>query len=176
MLEAISKNWWHLLIRGLLVLIFGLIALLNPGIVLASLLLYLGVIAIIGGIVAIIASFRMETDKMAGIIEGIIMIIIGLLFLFAPGFVLTSIVFFIGIWALISGIMQIVYAIKLRKIISGEWIAILGGIISIIFAFVLFFNVVGSAAALVMVIGAFALISGILQIILSFKIKGLKSA
>jgi uncharacterized membrane protein HdeD (DUF308 family) len=175
MLEAIQKHWWYLLIRGILILLFGLFALFSPGAVLVSLLLYLGIVAFLGGIFTIVGSiFSKDEGKMSGILEGLLYLILGILFMWAPGFLLASIVYFIAIWALISGIMQIVYAIKLRKIIENEWIAIVGGVISIIFALILFFNVVASANALVMTLGVFAIISGILQIMLSFKIKGLK--
>lgn len=175
MIEALQKNWWTFLVRGILVLIFGLLALFSPGAVLASLLLYLGIVALLGGIFTIIGSIVSKGDgKMSGILEGIIYLIIGILFIASPVFVLASIVYFIGIWALISGVMQIIFALKLRKVIENEWIAVIGGIISIIFALVLFFNVAASANAVVMVIGVFAIISGIMQMILSFKIKGLK--
>lgn len=76
---------------------------------------------------------------------------------------------------MISGILQIVYAIKLRKIIQNEWIAIVSGVLSVIFALVLFFNVVSSANAIIMVLGAFAIVSGILYMMLAFKLKGLKN-
>lgn len=175
MIEAIQKHWWHLLIRGILFLLFGLFALFSPGAVLASIILYLGIVGIVGGLFTIIGTLMSKDEgKMTGILEGLLYIVIGLLFLFAPGFVLTSLVYFIGIWALITGIMQIVYAIRLRKVIENEWIAIVGGIISVIFALVLFFNVLASASAIVMVLGIFAMLFGLLQIMLSFKLKGLK--
>lgn len=176
MIEAIQKHWWYLLIRGILLIVLGLLALFSPGIVLVSLLLYLGIVAVLGGIFTIIGSiFSKDEGKFGGVLEGLIYLAIGLLFIFAPGFVLSSIVYFIAFWALISGILQIVYAIKLRKIIQNEWIAIVSGVLSVIFALVLFFNVVSSANAIIMVLGAFAIVSGILYMMLAFKLKGIKN-
>ncbi len=174
MIEALQKSWWTVLVRGILILLFGLFALFSPGAVLASIIFYLGFVAAISGIFTIIGSiFSKDEGKMTGVLEGVIYLIIGILFIASPMFVLASLVYFVAIWALISGIMQIIYAIKLRKVISSEWIAILSGVISIIFAVVLFSNVVASGNAVVMVIGIFAIISGIMYIMLSFKIKGL---
>lgn len=177
MIEALQKSWWTVLLRGILLLLFGLFALFSPGAVLASIILYLGIVAAISGIFTIIGSiFSKHEGKMMGVLEGLIYLIIGIVFIASPLFVLASLVYFIAIWALISGIMQIIYAIKLRKVIANEWLAIISGIISIIFALVLFSNVVASGNAVVMVIGIFAVISGIMYIMLSFKIKGLGKA
>ena len=177
MIEEIRKNWWLLLVRGLLVLVLGIFAIYSPGAVLATFLLYIGIVALLGGVFTIIATlFSKDSDKMTGILEGLLYLVIGVLFLWSPLFVVASIIYFIAIWALVSGIMQIVSAIRLRKIISNEWIGIVSGIISILFALILFFNVVESANAVIMTFGVFAIISGLLQIMLSFKLKGLRSA
>ena len=177
MIEALQKSWWTILLRGILILLFGLFALFSPGAVLASIILYLGIVAAISGIFTIIGSiFSKDEGKMMGVLEGVIYLIIGILFIASPMFVLASLIYFIAIWALISGIMQIIYAIKLRKVLANEWISIISGIISIIFALVLFSNVVESGNAVVMVIGVFAVLSGIMYIMLSFKIKGLGKA
>lgn len=177
MVEALQKSWWTFLVKGILILIFGLFALFSPGAVLATLIAYLGIVAVLSGIFTIIGSiFSKSEGKISSILEGVIYLLIGILFIASPAFILTSLVYFIAIWALISGIMQIVYAMKLRKVIENEWIAILSGIISIIFALVLFFNVAASANAVIMVIGIFAIVSGIMNMMLSFKIKGLKRA
>ncbi len=176
MLEEIRKKWWLLLVKGLLVLVLGLFAIFSPGAVLATFLLYIGIVALFGGVFTIIATIISKNDKMSGMLEGLLYLIIGILFLWSPVFVVASLVYFIAIWAFISGVMQIVYAIKLRKTISNEWISIVSGIISIVFALILFFNVIESSNAVVMTVGVFAVISGFLQIMLSFKLKGLKNA
>ncbi len=177
MIEAIQKSWWTFLVKGILILIFGLFALFSPGAVLASLITYLGIVAALSGIFTIFGSiFSKGEGNMSSLIEGVIYLLIGILFIVSPAFILTSLVYFVAIWALISGIMQIVYALKLRKVIENEWISILSGIVSVIFALILFFNVAASANAVVMVIGIFAVLIGIMNVMLSFKVKGLKRA
>ena len=80
---------------------------------------------------------------------------------------------FISAWAFISGIFQIAAAIKLRKVIENELLAVTGGFISLIFGIVILFNLIAGAEALVIVFGIFALISGALTVILSLKVRRL---
>ena len=177
MLERIQKNWWLLLLRGILALIFGILAIASPGLVLITLLLYIGIMAVLSGLFLIIEGIAIKSDDRGmRILEGVLSIIFGLMFILAPGFVLSFVMYFIAFWAIIGGIMQIVYAIKLRKEITNEWLAILNGVITLIFGILVLTNILAGASALVMLFGIFAIITGIIQIVLSFKVKGLKRA
>ncbi len=177
MLERIQKKWWLVLLRGIFAIIFGLIALLSPGIVLVTLLFYFGFVALFSGLFLIIEGIAVKSDDRGmRILEGILSLLFGLLFIFMPGFVFTFVMYFIAFWAISGGIFQIINAIRLRKEISNEWLAIFTGIITLIFGLLVLFNILAGAQALVMVFGIYALIAGILMIILSFKIKGLKKA
>lgn len=177
MLEQIQKKWWLLLLRGILLIIFGIIAISSPGIVLVSLLFYFGFVALFSGLFLIIEGIAVKSeDRGMRILEGILSILFGLLFIIMPGFVLSFAMYFIAFWAIIGGIMQIIYAIKLRKEITNEWLAILNGVITLIFGILVLTNILAGATTLVMVFGFFAIISGLLQIVLSFKVKGLKKA
>ena len=77
-------------------------------------------------------------------------------------------------WALIAGIFMIVKAIKLRKVIQNEWLIIFNGIITVILGILIFANVFAGAEILVMVFGFYAILSGIMMMMISFKVKGLK--
>lgn len=163
--------------RGILAIIFGLIALLAPGIVLVTLIFYFGFLAIFSGIFLIIEGISIKSDdKGFRILEGVLYLLIGILFLFRPGFVLTFIIYFIAFWAIFAGIFQIIYAIKLRKVIPNEWLAILNGVITLIFGLLVLSNIVVGAQAIVIIFGIYAIIWGIFMIGLSFKIKSLKAA
>lgn len=175
MLEELQKKWWVLAVRGLLVLIFGFIAIFSPGIVLLTMLLYLGIIAVISGIVILFEGFgAAKGEKGIKILEGIIYILFGLLFIVKPGYIISFTLYFIAFWALFAGIFQIYSAIKLRKVIQNEWLMILNGILSIVFGILIFMNVVVGAAAIIMLIGIYAIISGLMMIILAFKVKSIK--
>lgn len=177
MLERLQKKWWLVLLRGIFAIIFGLIALLSPGIVLVTLLLYFGIVAVFSGLFLIIEGIAVKSDDRGmRILEGILSLLFGLLFIFMPGFVFSFVMYFIAFWAITGGIFQIINAIRLRKEITNEWLAILNGVITLIFGILVLFNVLAGAQALVMVFGIYALIAGILLIGLSFKIKGLNKA
>ncbi len=80
----------------------------------------------------------------------------------------------IAAWAIVNGIMEIVAAIKLRKVITNEWLLVLAGLASIVFGVLLFLLPGPGALILVWWIGSFALVFGILLMILAFKMRGLK--
>lgn len=174
MLENIQKHWWVLALRGVFALIFGILAVLSPGIVLVTLLFYFGFVAVFSGIFIIIEGIASkEGDKGLKILEGLVSIIFGILFITHPGFVISFMLYFIAFWAIMAGVFQIYNAIKLRKVIENEWFMILNGVITLVFGLIILFNVVASAEAFIMVFGFFAIISGVLMIALSFKVKSL---
>jgi len=175
MLERLQKNWWILTIRGVLVLILGLIALFMPGLAVISILLYLGIVALIGGIVILFEGFGAEKgEKGIKILEGIIYILFGLLFLVKPGYIVSFTLYFIAFWALFAGLFQIYSAIKLRKVIQKEWLMILNGILSIVVAILIFVNLEAALGGIIILIGVYAVISGLMMIMTSFKVKSLK--
>ncbi|HMS64964.1 MAG TPA: DUF308 domain-containing protein [Ignavibacteria bacterium] len=150
MLETIQKHWWVLALRGILAIIFGIIAIASPGIVLVTLVFYFGFVAVFSGIFLIIEGIATkEGDR---------------------GF---KMLYFIAFWAIMAGVFQIFHAIKLRKVIENEWLAILNGVITLVFGIMILFNVVAGAQALIMIFGFFAIISGVLMILLSFRVKSL---
>ncbi|MBS1518291.1 MAG: DUF308 domain-containing protein [Bacteroidetes bacterium] len=173
-METIQKKWWVLLLRGILMLIFGVIALVTPGLVLVTLLFYFGFLAVFSGIFVIIEGIMSDSEKGTKILEGFFYIIIGLLFLIKPGFVLSFTLYFIAFWAVIAGIFMIYSAIKLRKVIQNEWFTIINGLITLIFGLLIFSNVIAASESIVIVFGFYAIISGIIMMILSFKVKSLK--
>lgn len=175
MLETVQKKWWVLLLRGILLLIFGLLAVAIPGMVMATFLFYFGVIAIFSGIFVIIEGLMSAEGKGSHIMEGLFYVIFGILFIVMPGFVVSLGLYIIAFWALFAGVFMIVNAVKMRKVINNEWLIILNGIITVIFGLLIFANVIAGAEVIIMVFGFYAIFSGVMMMLLSFKVKGLKS-
>lgn len=178
MSSFVQKRWWLLILRGTLLILFGLIAFFAPGIVLISLIVIFAVFLIAAGIFLIFESISSNdrNHRVLKITEGIINIITAVIILVLPAESIDVIMIFVSAWAFISGIFQIASAIKLRKVIENEFLAITGGFISLIFGIVILFNLIAGAEALVMVFGIFAVVSGALIVSLSFKIKKLPPA
>jgi uncharacterized membrane protein HdeD (DUF308 family) len=82
-------------------------------------------------------------------------------------------VYFIAAWALITGIFEIVAAIRLRKAIEGEWMMVLSGVASIVLGLFLVIAPGAGSLGLTWVIGAYAIVFGILFIILALRLRSL---
>lgn len=176
MLETLQKNWWLIAVRGVLAVIFGILALASPYIVIFSLITFFAFFAVLSGFFILTLAFLGETDnKGLRIIEGLIFLGAGIVVLLNPVSALGGIMIFIAAWAILSGLIHIIGAIKMRKVITNEWLMILNGVVSIIFGILLAGNLIQGAGVMLMVFGAFAILSGIFSIMLSFRIKTYKS-
>ena len=169
--EVVSKKWWVLLLRGLAAIAFGLMAFAWPGLTLASLVLLWGAWALADGLLAL---FGGVSDKWwVSALIGLAGITAGICTFLMPGITAMILLFFIAGWAIVHGVMEIMAAIALRKVIVGEWFLILAGVLSVVFGFLLFANPAAGALAVVWIIGGYAVAFGILLVALSFRVKGL---
>jgi uncharacterized membrane protein HdeD (DUF308 family) len=176
MLEKIASNWWMFAVRGVAAVIFGVLALIWPGQALQALVLVFGAFALVDGIFAIfagIAASRYFDRWWAVLLEGVVGVVIGLLTFFWPNITALVLLYFIAAWALITGIFEIVAAIQLRRVITGEWMYILGGLLSIVFGLLLFVFPGAGAVSVIWMIGIYAVIFGISEIIFAFRLRGL---
>jgi uncharacterized membrane protein HdeD (DUF308 family) len=174
--DVIVLNWWMLALRGVAAIVFGILAFLWPGITLLSLVFLFGAYALANGVLSLIAAFKAPKgtgNKGSLIFLGLLSIIAGLLTFCIPGITALGLVLLIAAWALVNGVTEIVAAIKLRKVITGEWLLILAGLLSIVFGILLLLQPGAGALALIFWIGAWAIVMGVLLMILAFKIKGL---
>lgn len=176
MIEALQKNWWLIAVKGVLAILFGVLALGSPYIVIFSLITFFAFFAILSGFFILTLAFLGETDNRGlRILEGVIFLGAGIIVFLNPVSALGGIMIFIAAWAILTGITQIFGAIKLRKVIDNEWLMILNGIISIIFGILLAGNLIQGAGVMLMVFGAFAILSGMFTLILAFRIRSYKS-
>ena len=177
MLERISRNWWLYTVRGVVAIIFGIVAFARPEQALQALVLVFGAYALVDGIFAMfagIASYRYFERWWAVLLEGVVGVVIGLLTFFWPNITALVLLYFIAAWALITGIFEIVAAIQLRRMITGEWMLILGGLLSIVFGVLMFVFPVVGAVSVIWVIGIYAVVFGISEIIFAFRLRSLR--
>ena len=176
MLEKISRNWWMFALRGVVAIIFGVVAFAQPEQALQALVLVFGAYALVDGIFAMfagIASYRYFERWWAVLLEGVAGVVIGLLTFFWPNITALVLVYFIAAWALITGIFEIVAAIQLRRVITGERMLILGGLVSILFGVLLFVFPAAGAVSVIWMIGIYAIVFGISLIIFAFRVRSL---
>jgi uncharacterized membrane protein HdeD (DUF308 family) len=166
----LAKKWWVLLIRGILLIIIGVLAFFSP----LTWVIFVGVYMLIDGLSLLIAGF---SDQPAGqsrwplLIVGILGLIAGLLILWNPELGGITLTYVIAAWAIIVGILEIIQAIRLREEIDNEWWLILTGILAIIFGILVFSNVLAGAVTIAWIFGIFAILAGILSIALSFRVR-----
>ena len=173
MLEALAQNWGLSLLRGLLAIAFGVLAFIWPGITLISLVLLYGAFAFADGILAIAAAIRggAPAPRWWLLLIGVFGIAAGVLTLLWPQITALVLLLFIAGWAIATGIMQIIGAFKLREEITDEWLLIASGVLSVAFGVLLAMWPKAGALAMVLVIGSFAIMYGILLVMFALRLR-----
>ena len=176
-LESLTRNWWALALRGVAGILFGIITFLWPGISLAALVFLFGAYAFADGVLSIVSAVRRRAGDRWWLLllQGIVGIGAGVVTLFWPGITALALLAVIAAWALIGGALQVAAAIRLRKVITGEWLLALGGVLSIALGVLLLIFPGPGALALVLWTGAYAFVFGIVLLVLGFKLRGLRS-
>jgi len=167
MIEQLAAHWWIPVVRGAFAIVFGLIALFWPGETLLVLILIFGAFCFVDGIFAIVTAIRYATHHERWgvlLLEGIIGILIGLLAYAAPAAIALFFLYFAGGWAIITGIFEIIAALRIRQSVSGEIFMIVAGILSIVLGGALFVFPSAGLIAWIWLIGIYAIIFGVLMI------------
>lgn len=179
MLNVYTHNWWALALRGLAAVIFGVLAFVMPIATWTALVFLFGAYALVNGIFAIIGGIRAPKEYKrwwALLILGIFSVIGGVLAFIMPDVTSLALLIMIASWAMATGIFEIVAAIQMRKQITGEWLMVLSGILSVVFGVLLLINPFAGMLAITWIVGVYALMFGILMLILGFKLRSLEQS
>ncbi|HEV8449563.1 MAG TPA: DUF308 domain-containing protein [Gemmatimonadaceae bacterium] len=173
--DSLQHRWTALLWRGIIAIAIGLLVWSRPGISLKLLILAFGLWALVDGLVNCWLAFEDRPEKSWGwmLLDGIIGIVIGLIALARPGATALGLLFLIATWAVLRGILEIVVAISLRKELAGEWRLLLAGALSIVFGAIVFARPGAGLLAVIWIIGFYAVLYGIMLVMLAFKAKNL---
>jgi uncharacterized membrane protein HdeD (DUF308 family) len=172
--RVLALNWWALALRGVLAVIFGLIAFFMPVPTLYALTILFGVYALIDGFLSIgaaIHSARAHEHWWALLLEGIAGVCAAMVAFMAPALTLLVVIYIIASWGVVTGILEIVAAIRLRRFIRGEWLLALAGLASIVFGLFLFAAPVSGAIVIAWWMGAYVLVFGLLMIGVAFRLR-----
>jgi uncharacterized membrane protein HdeD (DUF308 family) len=172
-LPVLARNWWAVAIRGLVGILFGLLAFMLPLPTVIALVWLFGAYAFLDGLFNLVAVWRRTRPRpwWALVLEGIAGLGIGVVSFLWPGITALALVYLIAAWALITGALEIIAAVRLRKEIEGEWLLALSGVFSILLGGILAFAPGPGAVALVWYLGAYAIIVGVLFVALSFRLR-----
>lgn len=155
-------NWWALALRGVAAILFALIAFFWPGVTAAALVLLFGAYALVDGVLALVAALRAARQHGRSgplLLEGILDIVIAIIVFVWPGTALVALIYLIALWAVLSGIALMAAGIALIRL-SGEWLLVLGGLLSIVLGIALFVQPAVGVVALSWWLGLYALLFG----------------
>ena len=124
MLHLLARYWWVIALRGVIAVLFGLLAFFIPGITLLTLVLLFGAYALLDGSFDIVSAIRAPSHHWALVLEGIVGIIAGILTFVWPGITAMVLLYLIGFWAIFTGVLEIVAGIRLRQAIANELLLI----------------------------------------------------
>jgi uncharacterized membrane protein HdeD (DUF308 family) len=169
-----GKYWWSFLFRGVLATLFGLVAILLPGITLEVMAILVGFFLVIDGLISFFVSIRGRGRGLkVGVLllEGLVGIAVGVFTFVWPEITVLAVVLIVAFWAMVTGVLEIIAATILRDEIQGEWLLALSGVISILFSVILFVNPGVGAVAMIWMIGAYAIIFGVAMIFLGLRLR-----
>lgn len=175
MLDTLSRNWGLIAVRGVIAILFGILAFLMPGLTLAVLVALVGAYFLVDGVSMLVALIRGDADARrsawsVGFI-GVLGVIAGIGAFMWPDVTALSLLFITAAWAIVMGAFQLVAAIRLRKEIEGElWLA-LGGVLSIVFGALLIANPGAGLLSLTWLVGIWALMFGIANMVLAWRLR-----
>jgi uncharacterized membrane protein HdeD (DUF308 family) len=170
----LPRHWWVVALRGLAAIIFGILAFIWPGITLTVVILFYGAYALVDGLLAVYAAIRSRGQHLwALLLEGIVGIAAGLIALLWPALTALALVYVIAVWAILTGALEIVAAVRMRRVISNEWALIFAGALSVVFGVLLVIQPGAGALTLVWLIGLYAVLFGLGLLVVAWRLRGL---
>ncbi len=178
--ELLKAAWWMLLLRGIAAILFALLLLFRPGLTLVSYVIAFAIFTLVDGISTIVGSItRREGQWFLVLIWGIISVIAGLVTLANPllfsVFTVAIMVYIVAFWSIFSGIFQAITAVRLRQEIDSEWLLAVNGILSALFGVLLLRFPIATIDVLLFLTAFYVLVTGVIQIILAFRVRGWSS-
>ena len=172
--EILSRYWWMTVLRGIFWILFGIVVLASPGISLLSLTLAFGIVIFADGVLNVMNGFsgrKVHDDWWVLLLVGLTGIGVGLLTFYSPQTTALAIVFYVAIWAIATGLLEIVAAVRLRKQIEGELWLILAGLASVAFGVLLVARPGAGALTLLWLFAVYAIAFGVLLLLLAFRVR-----
>lgn len=175
LIDYYAHYWWTFALRGVLLIAFGVLAMSWPGLTLTVLILLFGIFALADGVLALALSFSGSARDIRGWLAFMSLLAIGtgVIALLWPGLTAVALLFVVAVWALVRGMFEIVSAIRLRREIEHEWLLALSGAVLVLLGAMLMLFPAAGLLAVVVFMGAFAVVSGLLLLIGAFRLRRL---
>ena len=175
--KIVSQVWWAIVLRGVLAILFGVVALFFTGQTLLALVWVFGVYAVLNGLFALVAAVRAgEAHRRWGWLTfaGIVSIVAGVVAFVWPGLTALTLVLIIAAWAIILGVAEIAFALAMPDTLAHPWIAALSGAVSVLYGVVLAVWPRSGAVALTWLLGIYAIVYGAMLLYYANRLQALR--
>jgi uncharacterized membrane protein HdeD (DUF308 family) len=172
-MRTLADRWWLFALRGVAAILFALLCWFAPGASLVAIIALFAAYTLVDGVTSIAAGIRRRGTESWGwlIFHGVLSIAAAFVLVVWPGIGVLALVALIAVWSILTGASEIGVAIRLRRVIRGEWAIILLGIFSILFGVALIIAPVFGAVLVAVWIGTYAFLAGILSLVAAFHLR-----
>jgi len=171
---TLNRHWWAFLLRGIAAILFAALTFLAPHVSLATLVLVFGVYALVDGFFALFLAVRRTIRHRSSgllLLQGLLGIAAGVCTWLFPQRTALALVYIIAVWALLTGLLELAAGVLFRRWLPGHWLVIFGGAASVLLGLALFAYPGPGAVALVLWVGAYAFVFGVLLVSFAFKVR-----
>jgi uncharacterized membrane protein HdeD (DUF308 family) len=172
MLAALASRWWLFVVQGVFMIILAILVFTQPTLLISL----IGAYAIVDGVLKIFSGLGDQPDDQSRwpvLIAGALSLIAGIWLLANREVAIEALAYLIAAWAVVVGVLLIIWAIRLRQEINDEWLMVIFGVLSIIFGLLVFNNVLAGIISLATIFAIYMIVGGILSLGLGFRIRGL---
>jgi uncharacterized membrane protein HdeD (DUF308 family) len=173
--QAITRSSRLIALGGVAGIIFGIVALVWPGITLIALVALFGAFALVTGVFTLVAGLDFATERASHwvplVFGGLAGVAIGVFTFFSPGITALALVFVIAAWAIITGIFEFVAGIEYTGQIRGSWTLWLAGLFSVAFGVLVALSPGPGALAILWLIGFYAIVFGVLRLVFAYRMR-----
>jgi len=172
----LARNWWVVALRGVFAVVFGALTFFWPGLFWLAVVYTFAAYALIDGIIALMSTVTGHGETgpwWALLLDGIVGIVAGMLAFLWPGITELALLYLIAAWSFVTGVFEIVAAIRLRRYIEGEWLLALSGAASILLGVALALAPLVGLLLVAWWVGLYAVAFGVLLLTLAFRLRGL---
>ncbi len=172
----VTRSWWVFLLYGIAAIVFGLAALFMPSQTLRLLLMGFGLLSLVDGVVSLLSMFRKDVALPSWVLAvyGLISIGFGMWVLMRPEQFGTVFLWLLAAWLILAGFARVLFAVMIRKVIEGEWLLALSGLLAVALGIWFFVNPNVGVVAIALWLGIGALIYGALQIFVALRLRKLQ--
>ncbi len=169
----LARNWWALALRGAAAVLLGILALMMPGVTVATLALTFAAYLLLDGVFAILAGIRASRHherSLPFILEGVVSLIAGIVAALWPAASLFALVFLIAAWSVITGFAEVMSAWRMDRT-HGKWAWGVAGVLSILFGLSMWVLPALGLLALAWGVAAYLIAFGMLALVTAFRLR-----